>query len=421
MLDIVKKRKIYPIGLDWSKNSLRAVQCKQLNRKISLYRAMGLCKDSLLWGEPLERSFDGFDDESQIEDLESSVDPNWEHELKRLMRLGHFVGDQVILHCPLHRLDMRPIALPSGSNGLSSDAIRGALRLQIADQISFPVDQAVVDYYILKHDLEAGRLNVMAIAADGEWIKKRIEILSKASLNCVGVDALPCVLGRLLSHTLSDSAARGHQESHFDAGDLFGVLDIGGQGSDLIVMNQQLPVFCRRFTFGGSVMTNTLSQQLMIPYSQAERLKQSYGMDQQDSRPGAAESPAENDGKAPASGKSQRHDIAKAIFGAWQSTLEDFTEGVIRSLNYVITEQRGARLKAIYVTGAAGHTKALCSYLSGVFGIPVENLNASILDEIVSPLPQSRVNPGAWTTALGLALPASQVILPKPQVMQEVT
>lgn len=420
MLEIFKKRKIYPIGLDWCKNSLFAVQCKQQNRKISLYRAMALCKDSLLWGEPLERSFDGLDGESQIEDLESSLDPNWEHELKRLMRLGRFSGDQVILHCPLHRLDMRPIALPSGPNGLAADAIRGALRLQIADQIAFPVDQAVVDYYILKHDLEAGQLNVMAIAADGEWIKKRIEILSKASLNCVGVDALPCVLGRLLSHALADSVARGHRESHSDAGALFGVLDIGGQGSDLIVMNQQVPVFCRRFSFGGSVMTNTLSQQLMIPGSQAERLKRNYGMDQQNSPPSAVETLAENDGIAPVSGKSQRYNIAKAIFSAWQSTLEDFTEGIIRSLNYVITEQRGARLKAIYVTGAAGHTKALCAYLSGVFGIPVENINASIIDDIVSPLPQSRANPGAWTTALGLALPASQVILPKPQVIQEV-
>ena len=97
-------------------------------------------------------------------------------------------------------------------------------------------------------------------------------------------------------------------------------------------------------------------------------------------------------------------EIGKTIFAALQSDLSDYVEGLTRSLNYVITNGQGARLRQIHLAGAACHTRNLDRYLSEQFELPVRVLAHPLLEEITNALPATRAQAGNWTTALGLAL-----------------
>lgn len=320
----------------------------------------------------------------------------------RLMHLGGFRGRDVMIHCPVENLDMRPVSLPSGAEGLPRDTILGVLRHQLADLTSFAIDQAVIDYYVLGYDERAKELEVMAFVADGGWIEKQILLLRTLGLNCVGVDPMPFTLSRLASLPSQRSACEPEtpQGAILPVGssvteELIALLDIGYTGTTLVVMRGKNPVFCRRFSLGGKEMTKWLSQHLMIDPVQAEKLKVAYGFcfyseilqDAPDNQP---------------SRESLR--ISKTIFTALQSKLDEFIEGVIRSLNYVISQQRNVRMTKLLLSGTASHTRHLNSYLAEKLEIPVEHLSQEILSEILQSLPLSRATSGSWCIATSLAL-----------------
>ena len=79
-------------------------------------------------------------------------------------------------------------------------------------------------------------------------------------------------------------------------------------------------------------------------------------------------------------------------------------EALVRSLNYVIAQNRGSRLEKIVLSGTASHLKKLECYLSDKLGIPVERMQNRLLSEISEQIPESRGQSGRWATALGLAL-----------------
>jgi len=279
--------------------------------------------------------------------------------------------------------------------------------------LPFPVERAVFDYYMLPTGTDKDHMTVMAITADGQWIKEQINLLSSISLYCIRVDALPCVLSRLAqggrSKVESNSAveASDSEEISHSEDKVVAFLDMGYGGSTLVVRNQAGPVFCRRFPLGGKRLTELLSQRLLVDYPRAERLKESFGLDNQARRLRLDKdiySVEQAGTTAVATEGGHDTEIGKTIYAAIQPELDSYVEGLIRSLNYVINEQNGVPLEKIVLCGAASHLQNLDTFLSEQFAISVERYTHPLLEEIMDSLPVSRAFPGRWTTALGLAL-----------------
>jgi len=418
------KTGVMPIGLDIGSTAVRAVQLVNRGGQLSVASAMEVAtpdvpqevglqlsgtielKKQLSKGTPRQAK--------RVEHVSSGV----EDSVRRLIELGGFVGRKVVLQCPVQQLDMRPVHLPAGPKGLPRSAILGALRLKVADHIGFPVEQAVIDYHPLHVDAQNGQLSVMAITADGEPIKHKIEMLRRLHLLCVGVDAQPFTMMKLLQ---SDEAMKQSDRTAEWAGgepadpehsngdkELVAVLDIGYSGSTLVVMNDQSPLFSRRFSLGGRELTDILAQSLMVEQDQAERLNKVYGLaayharlSSKDDETHTVQGGSETQLQA-ATG--QNAQIAKTILSALQPHLESYVEGLVRSLNSVIAQQRGSRLYKIVLCGTTSHMQKLDCYFSDKLEIRVERMRHRLLSEIAEQLPKSKAQTGRWTTALGLAL-----------------
>jgi Tfp pilus assembly PilM family ATPase len=294
-------------------------------------------------------------------------------------------------------------------------------------KLPMPVEQAVFDYVLLEHDRDRGLMHLMAVSADGDWIKQRIDLVESVGLRCVGVDALAYAHTRLVGSASSQgrcsvskqidhlpTEASDHQENAA----LTALLDIGFAGSTLTVCNHRGPVFCRRFSLGGYKLTDILAQRLLIDNIQAEKLKRAYGLDYQ----ARCMSPADNSreqlsgaaGAGPGATSSatatadlkteSQGEMAKAIYTSLQSELNDYVLALTRSLNYVITTAGGLRLEKFLLCGGGAHLKNLADFFAAQFELPVEIISHPLLEEIIAHLPATRAQRGAWATALGLAL-----------------
>jgi type IV pilus assembly protein PilM len=359
------KKELSFIGLDIASTAVRGVQLSRQGGTTTLHSA-------------LEVPFDAVDlpDDESCHDEEKLLAA-----ITHLIDLGGFQGNQVMIHCPVEKLSMRPVTIPSGPEGLARHTILDVLRHQLAEYTPFPIDQAVIDYLVLEHNPQAKQLNLMTISADGHWIEKQILLLRNLKLNCVSVDPMPSTLSRLVGPKDQDS----------DEEELVAILDIGYSGTTLIAAQAGNCLFCRRFSLGAREMTQTLSQHLMIDPVQAQRLNMEFGLHYQSEEK---------------TGDSCDQHIGKTIYAALQSGLDDFTESVIRSLNYVISRQRGARLIRLLLAGTASHTQQLDAYLSDRLEIPVEHIVHPVLRDICQALPASRATCGSWCVATGLALSA---------------
>jgi len=403
--------KIFPIGLDIGSTAIRAVQLC-FRRSLSVYSALELPRHA----EPSE-SIPADSDSSSTLERESDIDS-----LCELIRKGAFYGNDVILHCPAEKLDLRPVTLPVDPASLSKSTLLSAVRLQLQDHLPFPAEHAVIDVYPSSRSDGSGAFTVIAVSADSRWVRRRLELLRLAHLRCHAVDSLPGALARLaslaankFSYSCPDSqtepvSAENKNRCFPEDAVLHALIDIGYTGSTLIVWNSCGPVFSRRFPFGGKLSTEILSQRLMLDFDPAETVKLAHGLDfesrklrrQNTSQEDPASSTITLDQPDPP--RDTDHELAKTLFAALQTDLAVFVEGLIRSLNYIIAEYPGAELQKILLTGAASHTARLTDYLTEQFEIPVELLDHHLLRQITAALPASRAESGRWTAALGLAL-----------------
>ena len=406
------KNKYSPIGLDIGRTAIRAIQLCRRGVRLEVQSAL----ESRYDDDFIVKAFDGEDETYQTYISE---------QLGGLIRRGGFVGSNVVMHCPSDKLDIRPIDLPIGSASLDRRAVLGALRLKMATHLPFDIEQGVFDYFVLGQNSDSNVTTFMAVTADGDWIKQRINIAHSLGLQCIAVDAHPCVLARLLDHIIADTPVRNDDVApvaQLQQGDtnsvvsnkLQGVLDIGYSGSTLIVLKSGIPVFCRRFALGGKELSDVLVQRLAVSYKQAENLKLTYGFDSHARRLRLVEQGAtDNTAVALAPGgpeeaydapASQHAEISKTIYTALQGELSDYVKGLTRALNYVISENSGSSLEKILLCGSAGHTRNIDHFLGKEFELPVEILSHPLLGEIIEYLPTTRAFTGTWATALGLAL-----------------
>jgi type IV pilus assembly protein PilM len=391
-----------PVGLDIGSTGIRAIQLAGSGSSAHVHSA-------------LETRFDAghFCGDGATDD--SGMDEAWLIEqLRSLAACGDFNGNDVVLHCPTNKLDMRPVKLPSGPEGLPYDAIQGVIKLQTGQHLGIDPQQAVCEHFITDGEIRQGQLTVMAITADGQWIRRRLELVRAAGLQCLAVDALPCVLARC-TDLMDDkeSADACSDEGTPEESDkekinaLIAVLDIGYTGSTLVVCNNKGPVFCRFFSLGGRQFTDILSQRLLVGTNHAEALKLKYGLDCRSGQFSTSQAEHETMSSGAVATTSlikQNTEISQTIYMALQKDLASYVEGLIRSLNYVITEHPGVQLQKMLLCGSGSHMCNLAGFLTEQFGIPVEMLVHPLLAEVVEHLPDSRAQTGSWTTALGLAL-----------------
>jgi type IV pilus assembly protein PilM len=210
---------------------------------------------------------------------------------------------------------------------LQSEELDGAIRLEASQVCPFNVYDGIVDYQLISNDPAGESVSGVLVAATNEVIRRKVQIVEKASLNCVLMD----VDGLALLNCLA--------ESRKDTGRVSAaaILDVGGSGTTLAVMNENNFPFVRTVPYAGKDIVAQIARENNV--SPEVVMKEIYDSSQ-------TTVPAEN--------------LKRSMEKACQKLVGDVAE----TLRYHSAQEKASSVEELLVCGGFGMVKGFVDILN---------------------------------------------------------
>lgn len=169
-------------------------------------------------------------------------------------------GRNVAVGLASQRVTVRPIDLPD----LPESELAAAVRMQAADQLPMPVDEALLDYVLVERYAvgdDRQNIRVLLVAAEREMVERLLAAVTAAKLRPVLVDLDAFALLR----SLATSTEAGDETEL--------IVDIGAAVTKIAVHRGGHPLFVRMVRLGGDASTRQLQQVLDLSWEEAEKAK----------------------------------------------------------------------------------------------------------------------------------------------------
>ena len=226
-----------------------------------------------------------------------------------------------------------------------------ALKWEMKDFISFPIDQAVLDYEILQRIAEGGvrKLKVAVACCPQETVNKYLDLLNRAGIQ-------PSLF------TLQGFALRNVIDSLYsEENKAVAILDIGHNFSELLIFQDKQLVFCRKVPVAGQDFTQEMTQSLVsdlgkteLTLEEAESIKKEYGI-------------LGSDDSRILDNKITREQLISLL----RPNLEKLATEVERSFAFYREKEQCAPVELLLLLGGGSNLKNLTEYLNESLGIPV--------------------------------------------------
>lgn len=219
------------------------------------------------------------------------------------------------------------------------EELKTSLKWELRDRISFPIEEAVFDYHIVREFEEAGvpKMAILAAVVPQSEIKGYVKLLTDAGLEPFSFS----VDFRSLIQIIKQSGLTQGDEEIL-------VLDIGAKTTKLGIFNGDSITLFRRMDIGGRGITLALMNESTDIFK-AEDIKRGAGISTLDTEDEAA----------------QRN------FGFARPILEDLVSKIGENINFYKESLRGSEIKKLFIFGGGARLKGLKTFLSSTLGIPV--------------------------------------------------
>lgn len=284
--------------------------------------------------------------------------------LKRLWRETRLTGRTVQLGTSSRRVVVRQVDLPD----MPREDLAQALPFQVADLLSMPVQDAVLDFHLLERlTTPSGALvqRGMLVAAPRDEVLGTVKAVEAAGLRVGSVDLAPFALIRSLG-------GRWHEQPGTEM-----LVDVGARTTNLTIHTGGTPHLVRILQAGGQDLTDALSRMHGTSAGEAEALK--TGSDGSDA---------------------DEQDVDRLIAVGLGHLMDE----VRSSLDYFASSSPQHHVTSVVLTGGGAQVPRFAENLSAVAELPVRVGDA--LARIGGP-GAAHAAPGAAATssvAVGLAL-----------------
>ncbi|MEA3272221.1 MAG: type IV pilus assembly protein PilM [Patescibacteria group bacterium] len=141
----------------------------------------------------------------------------------------------------------------------SEEELKTAVEAQARKLLSYPVEEAVLDWKVLDSEEGQGKLQrVLLTAAPKELINKYVEVFKVAKLNLLYLETEAFALVRSLVGKDKSSVA---------------IVDIGAAKTNILIVEAGIPIVTRSINVGGVMITKEFSEKMKINIEEAENLK----------------------------------------------------------------------------------------------------------------------------------------------------
>lgn len=165
---------------------------------------------------------------------------------------------------------IRTISLPKGPvQRLGRDEIKKMIMSEIEAEIPFPIEEAVLDFFILD-DLSVSKdekARLMVAVVPKVEVDKNIALIREAGVEHEAIDVVPLALMR----GITELKTRLNVE-------IMGIVDLGAATTEVVVVKQLEMLFTRNIPLGGNLLTRMVQDVLNFDYARAESSKVKEGL-----------------------------------------------------------------------------------------------------------------------------------------------
>jgi len=248
--------------------------------------------------------------------------------LRQVWQSYTFTTKNVVLGVTHQQVIVREIDL----NNLPPKELRQALPYLVRDVLPLPVEQALLDFYPLERPGKgkgaAETIHGLLIAAPKEAVIDTVRAVENAGLHVQDVD-LACFAALRASAHL--------------AGDIEALVDIGANGTNIIVHRDGTPKIVRSIPRGGAEVTKMVATRLGLTNAEAETVKCRVGLRTEESEEGAQV-------------------VGEAI--------RPLVNEIRGSLNYFTSGHPGQHVQRLALVGGAALLPGLPDLLTDELGVP---------------------------------------------------
>jgi len=242
--------------------------------------------------------------------------------------------------------------------------------------LPYALDELYMDFQVIREDPVQKEIEVALVCARRTTIDSQIEAVSGAGLEPVAVDIQPLAFVRAAGFENIETFGN------------IGLLDIGEETSDLIIIKDGIPLFTRVIPLAGNRITQLIAESIGIPYHSADELKRVYGDVNRDLA------------------QISLDDIDYKVNSMVQKGMKELTSELKRSFEYFYLQQQGEKeINALIVSGGGSKLKNIFPFLNQELKLSV--ISCPLPENIICPAENSLEFNESWSVynvAFGLAL-----------------
>jgi type IV pilus assembly protein PilM len=245
--------------------------------------------------------------------------------LRHLWTAQDFATKSVTLGVSHQQVIVREIEV----SNLPAKDMLPSLPFQVRDVLPLPVDEALLDFYPLENPGKNETVRGLLIAAPKEAVINTVHAVERAGLHVAHVDLACFAALRASAHLAHDVEA---------------VVDIGANGTNIVIHLDGVPQIVRTVPRGGAEVTRAMAGRLGLSVAEAESLKCRVGL--------------VNDAESAESAEV----VAEAI--------RPLVNEIRSSLNYYAASHPQQRVKRLALVGGAALLPGLADRLTDRLGVP---------------------------------------------------
>lgn len=363
---MLKSRYTFPIGIDIGNHHMYAVQLKETGQGLAVRGMWRRTSDEKI-PDLLEKG-----------DLPVSF-------FKDMVKKRHFKGRAVVISLPSQSL----ISFPIQFRKAESESVEAAIVRKSAEHLTFPIEEAILDYPSLTPDpSEDGRTyRATVVAAPKSLISPYVRLFKKAGLTVEAIDFGVSALIRL------------HRRLLGDIKDIAILCNIGLTQSLLTMINAQSILGQRIVPWGlqgllDKIMTNI---ELGGDVNKAKVLLKTHGLTHENRQgvSGTDITPADPDTVA----------MGRVMYQILTPLVDELVFELHRMVGYMRAEEVNPVFEGVYLYGQAPFIQQLDQYMSKRIGIKTQNINPLVTDTFESKgILTDAVENAPYAMALGLAM-----------------
>ena len=233
---------VAPIGLDIGSTSIRAVEAARTkDRPVINNFGQALLPAGAMVGGVVK-------DERAVTNA-----------LRQLWAAQSFNSKSVSIGVTHQQVVVREIEV----SNLPKKEMRQALPFQVRDVLPLPVDEALLDFYPLEEAGNNDTVRGLLVAAPKDAVLQLVRAVERAGLHVEHVDLSVFAALRAAAHLANDTEA---------------VIDIGANGTNIVIHTNGVPQIVRTIPRGGAEVTKLIASRLGMPPAEAEVIKCRVGL-----------------------------------------------------------------------------------------------------------------------------------------------